>query len=157
MNFSDRKFDRPKVFDFNVRVEFIGKFEAKHYTIATFYVTKDQDSGCLLSAESAQDLKLISFHLNKVTTPEKQEVQTVNIDTKDEKIRGIVDRHTEVFMIIGKFKDHCITLNIDKEVIPVAQPQSGSYPTMVHSLVTVLYNNVRKSVFFRENDREFSL
>ena len=109
-------------------VEFSGKFEAlvetkKHYTTATLYVTKDQDSGCLQNAESAQDLKLISLHLNKVTKQETQEVQTVNVDTKDEKIRDIVNKHTQVFTGIGKFKDHCIALNIDKEVIPVAQPQ----------------------------------
>ena len=121
---------KTKAFAYNTDtpVEFIGKFEAlvetkKHYTIATFYVTKDQDSGCLLSAESAQDLKLISLHLNKVTSLEQQEVQTVNIDTKDKKIRDIVNKHVKVFTEIGKFKDHCITLNIDKEVIPVAQPQ----------------------------------
>ena len=121
---------KTKAFAYNADtpVEFIGKYEAlvetkKHYTIATFYVTKGHDSGCLLSSESAQDLKLISLHLNKVTQQKKQEVQTVNIDTKDEKIRDIVNKHPEVFTGIGKFKDHCITLNVDKEVIPVAQPQ----------------------------------
>eukprot|EP00794_Sanderia_malayensis_P014472 gene14472-biopygen11586 len=121
---------KTKAFAYNTDtpVAFIGKFDAlvetkKQFKIATFYATKDHDSGCLLSAESAQDLKLISIHLNKVTTPDKREMPTTDINTTDEKLRDIVNRYGKVFTGIGKFKDHRITLNINTEVIPVAQPQ----------------------------------
>eukprot|EP00794_Sanderia_malayensis_P006390 gene6390-biopygen4719 len=109
-------------------VDFIRKFDAlvktkKQFTIATFYVTKDHDSGCLLSAESAQDLKLITIHLNKVTTPDKREMPPTDINTTDKQLCDILNKYGKVFTGIGKLKDHHITLNIDKEVIPVAQPQ----------------------------------
>ena len=83
-------------------VELAGKFEAlietqKHYTFSTFHVTKENSSGCLLSAESAQDLKLISLHLSTVSTSDERKIQPVNIDTKDQKIEEIVNSQPNFF------------------------------------------------------------
>ena len=100
-----------KAFAYNTDepVGFAGKFEAlietqKHYTTSTFYVTKGNSGGCLLSAESAQDLKLISFHLSTVSTSDARKIQPVNIDTKDQAIKEIVNSHSNVFAGIGTFK-----------------------------------------------------
>ncbi|XP_065068993.1 uncharacterized protein LOC135694219 isoform X1 [Rhopilema esculentum] len=54
-------------------VKMKGKFESlvetkKRYAVAKFYVTED-NGGCLLNASTAQDLGLISLHLNKVHPP----------------------------------------------------------------------------------------
>jgi hypothetical protein len=43
--------------------------ESKHkFTVATMYVTSE-DSGCILSTETAQELGLVSLHLNQIRTP----------------------------------------------------------------------------------------
>ena len=47
----------------------------------------------------------------------------INIDTKDQTIKDIVNSHSNVFTGVGAFKDHQIKLSIDKEVVPIAQPQ----------------------------------
>ena len=67
-------------------VKFIGKFETtvetrKRIAVATFYVAKTTDSGNLISLTTAQELGLISLHLNKVSM------------TKDRKLGKILDKH----------------------------------------------------------------
>ena len=52
-------------------VDFLGKFETiietkRRYTVGVFYVVNEYDSGCLLSSQTAQELSLISLHLNKI-------------------------------------------------------------------------------------------
>ena len=54
-------------------VEFIGKFEAvietkKRMSVATFFVVKAKHCGNLLSLNTAQELGLVSLHLNKLTS-----------------------------------------------------------------------------------------
>ena len=62
-----------KAFPYDSRepVEFIGKFDAtvetkRRIAVATFYVTKTANSRNLLSSDTAQELNLISLHVNKV-------------------------------------------------------------------------------------------
>eukprot|EP00794_Sanderia_malayensis_P013141 gene13141-biopygen10474 len=95
-----------KAFAYNTDtpVDFIGKFDTlvetkRQFTIAMLYVTTDHDSGCLLSAESAQDLKLISIHLNKVTTPDKREMPTTVISTQRMKSFVILSTDTGRFSL----------------------------------------------------------
>ena len=70
-----------KAYPFNsdkpVKME--GKFralaESKHkFTVATIYVTSE-DGGCLLSSETAQELGLVSLHLNQIIRIPPQLVQ----------------------------------------------------------------------------------
>ena len=54
-------------------VNFLDKFEdametRKRMTVATFYVVKGQNSRDLLSLSTAQDLGLVTLHLNPVFT-----------------------------------------------------------------------------------------
>jgi hypothetical protein len=76
-----------------------------------FYVVKGQNSGTLLSLVAAQDLGLITLHLNN------------NVTTKDDKMNldKILGKHTEVFHGLGKLKGETIKLDIDKDQIPKAQ------------------------------------
>jgi hypothetical protein len=96
-------------------VQFLGKFEAlietkKRIAVATFYVAKTTNSGNLISATTAQELGLISLHLNKVST------------TKNN-LERILNKHSTVFQGLGKLKGDKVKLNINKEHTPQAQPQ----------------------------------
>ena len=107
-----------------IPVDFLGKFETiietnQRYTVGLFYVVNEYDSGCLLSSQTAQELSLISLHLNKIrSTP-----NTVNKTIKDAKLSQLLSKHKEVFTGLGKLKGHMVKLNIDKEITPTAQPQ----------------------------------
>ena len=105
-------------------VDFLGKFEAiietkKRYTVGIFYVVSEYSSGCLLSSQTAQELSLISLHLNKI----KSAPNIVNKTIKDAELSKLLSKHKEVFKGLGKLKDHKAKLNIDKEIILTAQPQ----------------------------------
>ena len=96
-------------------VEFKGKFEAvvetkNRLTLATFYVVKDFHSGNLLSLSTAQDLGLISLHINKVSM-------------NDNALTEILNRHAKVFDGLGKLKDEQVTLVVDEQQPPKMQPQ----------------------------------
>ena len=97
-------------------VKFIGKFEAvvetrKRVAVATFHVAEKPDSGNLISANTAQELGLITLHVKNVVSSKKR-----NLDS-------ILNKHSKVFTGLGKLKKHQITLNIDETVTPKAQPQ----------------------------------
>ncbi|XP_028414345.1 uncharacterized protein K02A2.6-like [Dendronephthya gigantea] len=97
-------------------VKFIGKFEEaietrRRVAVATFYVAETTDSGNLISATTAEELGLVSFHLNKVT------------ETKDRELQNILNKHSKVFHGLGKLKQDKIKLNVDKTTTPRAQPQ----------------------------------
>ena len=108
-------------------------------------MTKQYNSGCLLSAESAQDLKLIRLHLNHVNSPAACNIQPIKIDTKDQQIQEIVNSHLNVLTGIGKFKDNKINLNIHKEVVTIAQPQRR-VPTTSESKLRKLLTSERPNV-----------
>ena len=96
-------------------VKFLGKFDAvietkKRIAIATFYVAKGTNSGNLLSLSTAQDLGLISLHLDKLST-------------KDDGLAKIINKHASVFTGLGKLKGAKVTLSIDETKTPRAQPQ----------------------------------
>ena len=107
-----------QAFPFNTKqpVHFKGKFETlveskKKYCLATFYVMKEQKAGCLLSANTAQELGLISLNLSQVHSS----------NTTDDNVRAIIDEYKQVFEGLGKLKDDDVKLNIDNEAIPQAQ------------------------------------
>ena len=107
-----------KAFAYNATepVEFQGKFEAvietrKRIAVAKFYVAQTSNSGNLISATTAQDLGLISLHVNKLT------------ESKDAKIDEILSKHAKVFSGLGKLKGEQVKLNIDQHQPPKTQPQ----------------------------------
>ena len=96
-------------------VEFLGKFETvietqKRISVATFYVTKGKNCGNLLSLSTAQDLGLVSLHIDKLTS-------------KDATLENILQKNSKVFSGLGKLKGEKIKLDIDKTLTPKAQPQ----------------------------------
>jgi hypothetical protein len=106
-----------KAFAYNAQtpVKFLGKFEAlvetrKRVAVATFYVVKTLDSGNLISSATAQDLGLISLHINKLST------------TNDKKLDKILSKHTTVFKGLGKLNDVKLQLYIDQDQTPKIQP-----------------------------------
>ncbi len=97
-------------------VKFIGKFVStietrKRMAAATFYVAETPCSGNLISSTTAQELGLISIHVNKVST------------NSDSKIENIVTKYETLFTGLGKLKADPTKLNIDQEKTPRAQPQ----------------------------------
>ena len=109
---------RLKHFAYNAKnpVKFAGKFEAiietrKRVAVATIYVAKTPNSGNLISSTTAQDLGLISLHINKIT------------ESKDTKINKIIAKHSKVISGLGKLKGKQIKLSIDQTQSPKAQPQ----------------------------------
>ncbi|CAB3999011.1 Retrovirus-related Pol poly [Paramuricea clavata] len=110
-----------------IPVKMKGKFQTtvesrKRITVATIYVT-EADGGCLLSANTAEDLGLITLHLNQVKTtkPNSKAAQQVNIPDKG--VQHIVNNHSSVFQGQGKLQNKQIELIIDETVKPVAQKQ----------------------------------
>ena len=96
-------------------VEFVIKFDAvietkKKVSVATFYVTKAENCGNLLSLTTAQELGLISLHIDKLTS-------------KDAPIENIVQKNSKVFSGLRKLKGEKIKLDIDETKTLRAQPQ----------------------------------
>ena len=124
-----------QAFPFNSKepVKMKGKFETiiepgRQFTIATIYVT-EKDGGCLLSAETAQDLGLVKFHLNVVqeskartTKLPDQELKELK-DPRDPKITRMLTKYNRLFQGLGKLQSKEIELCIDKNPPPVAQQQ----------------------------------
>ncbi len=119
-----------KTFPYNSSppVRFIGKFQAlvqtkKRYTVATFFVVGDDDSGNLMSAQTAQELGLIELHLNKLSAQKSPGETPTFPKTKDKDLIKILEKNKEVFNGLGKLKGQKIILNIDETVQPTAEPQ----------------------------------
>ena len=119
-----------KAFPYNTSqpVHFVGKFQAlvqtkKRYTVATFFVVEDDNSGNLMSAQTAQELGLISLHLNKLSAQKSSRETTTFPTTKDKDLIKILEQNKEVFNGMGKLKGQKIILNIDETVQPTAEPQ----------------------------------
>ena len=93
-------------------VQMTGKFDTliesrKRLTIATIYVTA-QDGSCLLSNTTAQELGLISLHLNQIDTRTKasRKDKGTGLSTiKDEKVKNILHKHSKVFQGVGKLNN----------------------------------------------------
>ena len=109
-------------------VKMKGKFQTtiesrKKMTVATIYVTAD-DGGCLLSSNTAQELGLISLHLQTLQaskTRTKDHMEQVKVE--DPKVKEILHQFSERFTGLGKLKGKQIQLSIDQSVKPVAQQQ----------------------------------
>ena len=92
-------------------------------TVATIYVT-EADGGCLLSANTAEELGLVSLHLDTITTAKPTTAEALKkIPVKDRGAQDIIRRHLSVFHGLGKLKSKQIQLIIDKDVKPVVQQQ----------------------------------
>ena len=79
---------------------------SKHkFSVATIYVTSE-DGDCLLSSETAQELGLVSSHLNQMnkntTKAEQQTHSKTNVN--DQNLQRILDDHAPVFCGLGKLK-----------------------------------------------------
>ena len=94
-------------------VKFLGKFEAaietkRRYAVATFCVVQDAKltGGCLLRSNTAQQLGLLIFNLNKITE-QKSKTQKIN----DKNVRNLINKFALVFNSVGKLKDHTVKLD----------------------------------------------
>ena len=109
-------------------VHFLVKFQAlvqtkKRYTVATFFVVSDENSGNLMSAQTAQELGLISLHLNTVSAKAALRDKPILPVTKDKALSEILAQNIAVFDGLGKLKENKIVLNIDETVQPTVEPQ----------------------------------
>ena len=66
---------------------------------------------------TAQELDLVSLHLNNISKPLPQNPIT------DPKLNDILERNAKVFDGLGKLKGQTVHLNIDPDANPKAQPQ----------------------------------
>ena len=109
-------------------VKMKGKFQTtiesrKKMTVATIYVTAD-DGGCLLSSNTAQELGLISLHLQTLQASKTRTKDYLELaKLKDPKVKEILHQFSERFTSLGKLKGKQIQLSIDQSVKPVAQQQ----------------------------------
>ena len=81
-------------------------------------VMHEKDIGCLLLGSTAQELGVVKFNLNTIA-----DTTGSLVNTKDHVVQSIIQEYKEVFIGLGKLKNHAVKLNIDKEAIPHAQPQ----------------------------------
>ena len=104
-----------------------GKFQTlvesrKRITVATIYVT-EQDGGCLLGNNTAQELGLISLHLNKIGTStnfRKQNNTTNTHPVKDKTIQNLLTKHKRY---LKKLQNRQVELIVDISVKLVVQRQ----------------------------------
>ncbi|CAB4017519.1 Hypothetical predicted protein [Paramuricea clavata] len=87
----------------------------KKITVATIYVT-EADGGCLLSANTAEELGLMTLHLNQVTTTKPTSKGAQKTLIGDKRIQRIVDNYSSVLQGQGKLQDKQIELIIDKTI-----------------------------------------
>ena len=104
-----------------------GKFQTtiesrKKITVATIYVT-EADGGFLLSANTAEELGLITLHLNQATTTKPTSKGAQKTLIGDKRVQRIVDNYSSVLQGQGKLQNKQIELIIYKTIKPVAQKQ----------------------------------
>lgn len=91
-------------------------------TVATIYVTKE-DGGRLLSGSTAEELGLISLHLNAVQTTKSSQTSPTGTSIKDRGVQCVVQKHPNIFRGLGKLRHQTVELLVDKDVKPVTQHQ----------------------------------
>ena len=114
----------------------------RRITFAMFYVVK-AGNGSLLSCKTAQELDLIRLNVSSIDTkvnkyPSKAQSTPQHIKstlpsitylpkclntTNSPKTHDLVSRYQHLFQGVGKMRDVEITLHIDPNVPPVAQPE----------------------------------
>ena len=93
-----------------VPVKFHGKFETvieskKSLTAGEIYVVKEKNSGCLLSLKTAEELGLISLHLDNVSIEPANKNDLKETAAHDDKeLNSILKRYLRVFKGLGRFK-----------------------------------------------------
>ena len=125
-----KKHIRTNLFNSGEPIQMTGKFDTlfesrKRLTEATIYVT-GQDGGCLFNNTTAQELGLISLHLNQVDTQRKasrKNKETGLKTIKDQKVRNILHEDSKVFQGVGKLNNRQIELIVDRSVRPVSVAQ----------------------------------
>ena len=81
------------------------------------FMVNSSDSGNLLSAQTAQELGLVSLNLCKLAA-----TNTSNLPkTSGKTLSSILNKHGNVFNGIGKLKNQQIALNIDEMVQPTLE------------------------------------
>ena len=139
-----------KAYPFNSKepVKMKGKFQTtvesrKKITVATIYVTAE-NGGCLLSGTTAQELGLISLHLNTMQIPKPSNDEAVKkVPVNDKGVQNIIRNHSSVFQGVGKLKDRKIQLIVDKSAKPVAQ-QQGRIPFHLREKVDAELNRLQQ-------------
>ena len=108
-----------KAYPYNIAkpVQFLGKFEAVIQTksrnaVASFFVLNEENSGCLLSASTAQEMGIVNLSLNKMTSDVTGKDGETEMKSDDQKINDIVQEYKAVFTGIGKLKGYSVKLNI---------------------------------------------
>ena len=127
-------------------VEFVGKFDAtietkKRMSVATFFVVKAKHCGNLLSLNTAQELGLVSLHLNKLTS-------------NDEKLEQIFKKNSTVFTGFGKLHGTQIKLDIDETKVPKAQPQRQIPYHLQEKVTTAIHELGKQDIIERVPDNE---
>ena len=128
-----------KAFGSDRPIELSGKFDAvveskKRMTVATFYVTK-QENGSLLSCNTSQELGLIHFPCMQSDCSSKNRSVAVKLKKASQtpvvaEVKGasnckyelvLRNRYPAVFEGIGKLHGHAQKLYIDESIPPVSQ------------------------------------
>ncbi|CAB3986253.1 Hypothetical predicted protein [Paramuricea clavata] len=92
-------------------------------TVTTIYVTK-ANGGCLLSGSTAEELGLISLHLNMVQITKSSQTPPTFTSMKDNRVQHVVQKYPNVFFCgPGKLLHQTVELLVDKDVKPVTQRQ----------------------------------
>ena len=73
-----------------------------------------------MSTETAQELGVITLRLSKLS--EKTDVERPALTSHDPDIFRILFQFQDVVKGLGKLKGYTVTLNIDEDAIPQAQP-----------------------------------
>ena len=105
-----------------------GKFQTtlelrKKITVAITYVTADAE-GCHLNANTAQELGLLSLHLQTLYASKTWNMDCLqDMKVKDLKDKDIMHQFSDTSAGLPKLKGKKIQLSIDQSVKPVAQQQ----------------------------------
>ena len=96
---------RAYLFNSSEPVQMTGKFDTlesrKRLTVATIYVT-GQDGGCLFNNTTAQELGLISLHLNQVDTQTKasRKKKETGLNTKTRRLETLYINTVKYFKVL---------------------------------------------------------
>ena len=99
-------------------LQVVGQFQCtieslNKLTTATVFVEKNE-TGCLLSGQTAIELDLVRLKVNTVTTR--------NCEDMPPRLTPLIQGYSDVFTRVGKLKDFKVHLHIDQNVKPVVQP-----------------------------------
>ena len=73
----------------------------------------------MISSDTAQELGLVTLHLNEISTP----IQFSTSVTNDDNLNKSIAKHSSVFQGLVKLNDLAVKQNIDDNIVPVAESQ----------------------------------